>query len=204
MRTVLLTSVAALGFACAAGAHGQTPTPPAGAMEQSAPAAPQAPTSDETAPQPAPQTTRHQHVRRVAATTNAGTDDGSEGHWAHQPGTGQSGPASNKASNIDSADTRSVIAPHLPQPAVGESGGPQDYLQAAKTALDSHKTGAAQQALEMAETRLLDRSTAVSASEQPDHDAVVQQVADARRALASGDTTGASSAIAIALNAGGK
>ncbi len=205
MRTVLLTSVAALGFACAAGAHGQTPTPAAGAMEQSAPVSPQSPTSDETAPPTAPQTPRHHHhIRRVSATTTAGTGDSTDGHWAHQPGTGESGPASNKASNIDSADTRSAIAPHLPAPAVGETGGPQDYLQAAKMDLATHKTGAAQQALEMAETRLLDRSTPVSAGEQPDHDAVVQQVSDARKALANGDTSAASSAIATALNDGGR
>jgi len=130
---------------------------------------------------------------------HASMASGDSEHWAHQPGTGESGPASNKASNITEADTRSTIAPHLPQPAVGEGATADSYLQAAQAALQSHHTGAAQQALEMAETRLLDRSTPVNAAGQPDQDAAVQQVANARKALGSGDTQGASSAIQMAM-----
>ena len=130
---------------------------------------------------------------------------GDEGeHWAHEPGTGESGPASNRASNIDAADTRSAIAPHFPQPPVGEGATADSYLQAAQSALQAHKTGEAQQALEMAETRLLDRSTPVNAADQPDQDAAVQQVANARKALATGDTQGASSAIQMAMGGAAK
>jgi hypothetical protein len=125
-------------------------------------------------------------------------------NWAHQPGTGESGPASNKASNISAADTRSDIAPHLPQPAVGSSASADRYLQAAQEALNSHHTGAAQQALEMAETRLLDRSTPVDEAAKTDQDAVVQQVANARAALGSGDTKGAGAAIQMALGGAAK
>jgi hypothetical protein len=125
-------------------------------------------------------------------------------HWAHQPGAGQSGPASNRASNINAADTRSVISPHLPQPTVGSSASADSYLRAARDALQSHRTGAAQQALEMAETRLLDRSTPLNTAGQPDQDAAVQQVANARAALGKGDTRGARSAIQLALAGDGK
>jgi hypothetical protein len=215
MRTVLFTGVAALALACAAGAMAQTPVPTPAPMatpapvqpapvapDQAAPAAPDqsaAPT-DQAAPAPMPHHRRHVHH---ASTETSAMGEGGE-HWSHEPGTGQSGPASNKASNISDADTHSAIAPHLPQPAVGEGATADSYLQAAQAALQSHKTGAAQQALEMAETRLLDRSTPVGAAQQPDQDAAVQQVANARKALATGDTAGASSAIQMALNSSGK
>ena len=195
MRTVLLTSVAALGFACASGARGQTPpAPPAGAMEQSAPAAP-APVATDATPQtaPAPRHHRAHHATRTA--------DGAEpsGGWAHAPGTGESGPASASASNIDGADTHSAIAPHLPAPKVADGARADAYLRAAQAELAAHHTGAAQQALEMAETRLLDRSTPVGTGNQPDSAAAIQQLGQARTALAQGDMQAASGAIARAL-----
>jgi len=207
MRTVLLTGVAALGLTLAAAALGQTATPAAPdspAAGAAAPAAPDqappdavtpaTPAADQAMPAQAAPSAPHHHMH--ASTVGE--------HWAHQPGTGQSGPASNRASNISAADTHSVIAPHLPQPAVGTSASADSYLQAARNALQSHRTGAAQQALEMAETRLLDRSTPVNAADQPDQDAAVQQVANARAALGKGDTKGASSAIQMALGGPGK
>jgi hypothetical protein len=130
---------------------------------------------------------------------HATADAGGSGHWAHEPGTGESGPASARASNIDSADTHSAIAPHLPTPAVGDNADPARYLHDAERALRSHRTGEAQQALEMAETRLLDRSTPAGNEKQTDQSPEIQQVASARRALASGDTAAASSAIHSAL-----
>ena len=209
MRTVLLTGAAALGLALAASAFAQTPSPaeapPAAAPGMAAPASPDQappdqmavpPAADQSAPAPAPR--HHHHVRQASMSGDEGD------HWAHQPGTGESGPASNRASNIDAADTRSAIAPHLPAPPVGEGATADSYLQAAQAALHAHKTGEAQQALEMAETRLLDRSTPVNAAGQPDQDAAVQQVANARKALASGDTQGASSAIQMAMGGAAK
>jgi len=232
MRTVLLSSVAALALSFATGslapanaqsAAAPTATAPSPAgnaapgttnpSETSAPAAPAASQSDPsgaapsdqsnaTADQPAeakPAAKPRHHVRRVAEKTDKGAAD--SGHWAHEPGTGESGPASSRASNIDSADTRSAIAPHLPAPKVSDGATADAYLQAAQAALAAHHTGTAQQALEMAETRLLDRSTPVDAANQPDQNAAVQQVANARKALASGDTKGADSAIQMALAA---
>jgi hypothetical protein len=121
------------------------------------------------------------------------------GHWAHQPGTGESGPASDRASNIDAADTHSAIAPHFPQPAVGQNATPSRYLQDAENALKRHRTGEADQALEMAETRLLDRSTPATDASQPDQNPAIAQVSTARKALASGDMKAARAAIETAL-----
>ncbi len=120
--------------------------------------------------------------------------------WAHEPGTGQSGPASDKASNIDGSDSRSDIAPHFQSPSVGENAAPVGYLRAAETALVHHRTGEAQQALEMAETRLLDRSTPVSEANVPSQNDMVRQVSIARQALGHNDVPGARQAIAVAIN----
>ena len=73
-------------------------------------------------------------------------------------GTGASGPFSNNASNIGPQDTTSTIAPNLPAPDVGPNAPPRAFLVAARSALLAGRTGEAQQALEMAVTRTLDRS----------------------------------------------
>jgi hypothetical protein len=155
--------------------------------------------ADQSAPAPAP-IKRHHHMHKASNATYESPDSGSD-HWAHQPGTGESGPASARASNIDSADTHSTIAPHLPEPKVGPGASPDVLLQAAQAALAAHHTGTAQQALEMAETRLLDRSTAVGVANQPDQNPRIEAVTNARKALASGDTKGAEAAIQTAMNA---
>jgi hypothetical protein len=87
------------------------------------------------------------------------------------------------ASNIDPADTHSTIAPALPVPPLGPDATPQQFLQQAQIALQHHRSGAAQEALERAETRLLDRSTASSAASQPDMSPMVRQLGQARDAL---------------------
>ncbi len=58
------------------------------------------------------------------AQTHAPDGTGSE-HWAHQPGTGMSGPASSTASNTGYDDSHAQIAPHLPQPMQGENAPPR-------------------------------------------------------------------------------
>ncbi len=50
------------------------------------------------------------------------------------------------------------IASALPAPAVGEDAPPADLLRAAESALAAGRAGEAQEAMEMAQTRLLDRS----------------------------------------------
>jgi hypothetical protein len=119
--------------------------------------------------------------------------------WAHQPGTGESGPASTNASNIDSGDAHSAIAPHLPLPEQGRDASPEAYLRAAQHALMRHQTGLAQQSLEMAETRLLDRSTLPSQANVPDQSPEIRNVSAALNALGHHDLAGAGRAIRMAL-----
>ena len=220
MRNTLLTTAAIMGLALAMPAMAQTPAPPASAQPMPAPAMPAMPSAaPESAPAAAPDVgtapaqaaapdqsaqtgtaqppagTHNNMMRRTHHMISANGAD----HWAHQPGTGQSGPASERATNIDSSDTHSKIAPHFPQPKVGENATPASYLQDAESALSRHRSGEADQALEMAETRLLDRSTPAADANQVDPNPAIQQVANARKALASGDMQAAHSAIQTAL-----
>jgi hypothetical protein len=117
----------------------------------------------------------------------------------HDPGVGESLPKSDKASNIRSADVRSVLAPTLPAPAVGKNATTTDYLRAARAALVAGRTGLAQQSLEMAETRALDRAIAPGEASGASDSTIVSQIRDARRALGSGDNAGCIAAIDLAL-----
>jgi hypothetical protein len=101
-------------------------------------------------------------------------------------GTGMSLPMGNSASNIDQRDIRSTIAPNLPSP-LGPDATPVDYLRAAQGALSSGRTGEAQQALEQAQTRLLDRSVAYGQTNNPSDNPAVAQIRQALHALAAGD-----------------
>jgi hypothetical protein len=105
----------------------------------------------------------------------------------NEVGTGMSMPMGTRASNIDQRDTRSVIAPNLPTPPVGPSANPADYLRAAQSALQAGHTGEAQQALEMAQTRLLDRSVPMTQTDKPSDNPAVRQISEALKALAAGD-----------------
>jgi hypothetical protein len=96
-------------------------------------------------------------------------------------------PTSSQASNIDAQDSKSTIAPALPSPDLGPGASPEEFLRAARAALATGQTGKAQQALEMAETRLLDRSTPLFQTNDPSHSPLIAQIGDARRALGSGD-----------------
>lgn len=199
MRNTLLTSATLLGLAFTLPSLAQTApekTPQAGNVEQTPATLPGSGAADTaTAPVKKP---HHTKIVHRAAASEAET-------WAHQPGTGESGPASTQASNIDRADSHSDIAPHFPEPSQGQSASPDTYLRDAQTALAHHRTGLAQQALEMAETRLLDRSTTPDAAGTPDQSPAIREVSQAREALGHGDMKGASSAIqmAIASGAGG-
>ena len=102
-------------------------------------------------------------------------------------GSGQSLPRGNIPSNVTPGDTRSLIAPSLPVPAVGANGGPRAYLEAAQRALAAGQTGEAQEALERAQTRMLDRSVAPSRADVPDQQPGVEDVNNALHALSAGD-----------------
>ena len=115
----------------------------------------------------------------------------------HEPGVGKSLPRSDKSSNIAPGDTRSNIAPTLPQ-GTGRKCGTQDYLRAARASLVAGHTGQAQQSLEMAETRALDRSV-VQGQVAPVRSGFISQISDARRALGDGNSGHAIELIDIAL-----
>ena len=96
-------------------------------------------------------------------------------------------PLGSDASNISPADTNSPIATNLPSPELPENASAQDYLIAARNALAAGRTGEAQQAMEMAQTRLLDRSVPLFQTNTPSANPVVSQISQALQALAAGD-----------------
>jgi hypothetical protein len=96
-------------------------------------------------------------------------------------------PLSSGASNIDGADTRSVIAPALPSVDLGPNATAVDYLHVAQSALGANQTGRAQSALENAETLLLTRSVVLGTTDDPDPHPAVRNISAALRALASND-----------------
>ena len=139
----------------------------------------------------------------LAMTANAQTaTPGSDIRPGHVPGVGESFPASNSASNITQGDTHSVIAPRLPTPAGGENGSVATFLADAQQSLNQGKTGRAQEALERAETAMLQRAVPADQANMPDQAADVRQVTAARDMLAKHDINGAKQAIAAAMTAG--
>jgi len=127
----------------------------------------------------------------VTAPAVAQTDPATGARPGNVIGTGQSLPLSDKASNATAGDTSSVIAPRLPTPSVGDDASPLAFLQAAERALTLGRTGEAQEAMERAESRLLDRDVAPSSAGKPSGQTLVAIMGDARRALAAGDRAGA-------------
>ncbi len=115
---------------------------------------------------------------------------------AYRGGVGS--PLSTQATDLRPS-TGEKMGSRLPTPpTTGDS--PRDLLTAAQTALNHGQTGAAQQALEMAETRVLSRTTDPSMANAPDQQAMVTNIDKARAALGARDTSGAKQAIAMALN----
>jgi hypothetical protein len=116
-----------------------------------------------------------------------GADPATGARPGNDIGTGMSMPMGTTASNIGPSNTNSPIAPNLPSPQVGEGAPAQTYLIAARNSLAAGRTGEAQQSLEMAETRLLDRSTPLFQTNTPSANPVVSQISQALQALAAGD-----------------
>lgn len=143
-----------------------------------------------------------QAAPRAAHRTEVATRPASQGPGKmtgeHEYTGGAGSPLSTAAANTTSANTRSAIAPRLPDPNVASST-PEAYLAAARAALAQGKTGMAQEALERAETRILSRSTDPSMAATPDDTPLIQQIRAARQALANRDTRGAQAAIGVAL-----
>ena len=130
----------------------------------------------------------------------SGADPTTGARPGHEIGVGESLPTSDKASNIVPGDTHSNIAPTLPATAMGEGAQTREYLRAARASLVAGRTGQAQQSLEMAETRALDRSVAQGQTDTPSQSQLVSEIRDARHALGSGDRAHAIQLIDLALS----
>jgi hypothetical protein len=123
---------------------------------------------------------------------------GDSGSTPPDPPLGDVRASSTTASNIGAADTRSPIAPVLPTPDVA-GNSPRDFLVAARSAILAGQTGAAQEALERAETRQLSRDVAPSDASNPIEGPMIRQIGVARQALSVGNSQAALQAIAVAL-----
>jgi hypothetical protein len=91
-----------------------------------------------------------------------------------------------------------VLSP-LPAPNVSDDARPSDALRAAQNALAAGRIGEAQEALEMAQTRLLDRSVALGQTNDPSDNPTVGQISQARQALAAHDRAGCMQLIQTAI-----
>jgi hypothetical protein len=129
--------------------------------------------------------------------TPPATQPGDGARPGNDIGTGMSLPRSDKAGNINAATTHSDLAPNLPAPAGVDSV--HDLLMIARQALAVNQTGAAQEALERAESRALDRDIAPGTERIPDQNPQVAAIAQARDALANNNLRGAIAIVDAAL-----
>jgi hypothetical protein len=113
--------------------------------------------------------------------------------------SGRSRPVASHATNLGPQDTNSTIVPDLPSPPIGEDQRPSDYLKAAQAALAAGRTGETQQALEMAQTRLLDRSVPIGQTNNPSDNPTVLQIDQALQALAARDRSTCMQQIQVAI-----
>ncbi|HEY1931183.1 MAG TPA: hypothetical protein VGG99_04160 [Acetobacteraceae bacterium] len=118
-------------------------------------------------------------------------------------GTGMSMPMSDKAGNIGPQDTATPIAARLPPPDVGDDASVHALLLAARAALIADRTGEAQEALERAETRALDRSVPLLQTGVPSESPLVAKIRSALRTLGTGDRMGTARLLDEAINASG-
>jgi hypothetical protein len=84
------------------------------------------------------------------------------------------------------SDQRAVRSA-LPVPSLPENSPPSAYLRAAQGALATGHTGEAQEALEQAQTRLLDRSVPLGQTNTPSGNPAVSQIDQALQALRAHD-----------------
>ena len=88
-----------------------------------------------------------------------------------------------------------AFAGRLPTPDLPTDAAPGDFLRAAQSALAAGRAQEARQALEMAETRLLDRSVEAGKERDPSSDRAVRLIVEAIDALTAGDRMAALHAI---------
>jgi hypothetical protein len=96
-------------------------------------------------------------------------------------------------------DGRPGIRTALPGPNLSEDSKPSDFLRAAQGALAAGRKGMAEESLEMAQTRLLDRSVPLGHTQDPSASPAVEQIAKARQTLAAGDRAAALQSIQAAI-----
>jgi hypothetical protein len=84
------------------------------------------------------------------------------------------------------ARAETPLAP-LPVPAMPEGSKVSDYLRAAQGAVAANNLGEAESALEMAQTRLLDRSVPLGQTGVPSNSPLIEQISQARQALQAKD-----------------
>ena len=85
---------------------------------------------------------------------------------------------------------QAVVLPNLPAPSVDENAPPSAFLNAALTAVVSGQLGEAQEALEMAQTRMLDRSVPLFQTHTASDNPAIAQIGKALEALRAGDRAG--------------
>lgn len=106
-------------------------------------------------------------------------------------GTRSSLPRSPNASNINSGDMTSTIAPTPPAPDVPPGSTVSAYLISASQSLSARQTGTADEALEEAETVILQRSVPAGMGNMPSSDPVVAQIEQARQEIGDNNDQGA-------------
>jgi hypothetical protein len=87
----------------------------------------------------------------------------------------------------------------LPSPNLAEDSRPSDYLRAAQAALAAGRTAEGASALEMAQTRMLDRSVPLGQTGNPSDNPTIIQITQARQALAAHDRAASLQAIQAAI-----
>lgn len=110
-------------------------------------------------------------------------------------------PTGAPAGNGPKSYTHSAVATGLVSSTLPTEAPQGVFLEAARTALQDGRPGEAQEALERAETRMLDRPIGPAQVEAPDNIHAVLDIGVARWALAVGDRSGAIRAIDDALAA---
>lgn len=89
---------------------------------------------------------------------------------------------------------------NLPSPDLPENAKVVDFLRAAQSAIAAGRTGEAENALEMAQTRILDRSVPLFQTQNPSDNPTVVQITQARQALAAGDRNSVLQLIGAAID----
>ena len=134
-----------------------------------------------------------------AATAQTGPNGALPGN---EVGTGSSLPKSPNASNIEPGDTKTTVAPSSPAPSLPAGANVQQLLSYGAGAIKTGNTGTAEEALEQAESALLDRSVVPSQTNYASDNLFVQTIDQARMALGAGDRAKAVAIINQMLSSG--